>query len=800
MKPIIPVAPLSALSLCALLISCGGDIKTNDKPSPSSSAQASSAVSSNPASSSTASSQSPADSGRERFGSANHPGLCIGCHEPTDKELGYSYSLQSLTDFISANMPKKAPGSCTGSCASSIAAYIQQMQPTFGQGLNTPQTTLGSIKTAQGAIDAAPVTLPRLNRNQYNNTVKDLFGTQQRPADSFPEDDFGYGFNNIANVLSTSPSHVEHYLAAVESLTEEALTLANAAFFNTYNANSLPSHQAQVADAHLNMHSTGSFVHLDYTPPLAGKYTFTLQAWQQKAGTGDAQISVFVDGTAIQTLTVPNTSPQTFTISLNLSAGAHALKVVFINDFYQKTPLLDRNLLLGTLSLTGPISSQTASKQVIPCAPNDGLTCARSTAQQFGARAWRRPLSGAEVDSLLALYTEGANAAGPRLGFSQMLKGLLLSPHFLYRPEIDPNLTSSQPRALNAYELASRLSYFLWSSLPDAPLFAAAADGSLLQDATLRAQVVRMLADPKARALQDNFAAQWLKLDKILQSQPDATLFPGFTPTLAKAAREETRLFIQNWLNTNAPTAQLINAKTTYINGPLASHYGISGISGDAFSPYTWANNQRQGLLGQAAILTLTSNPNKTSPVRRGNWVLETLLCKSPPPPPANVPVIGDEASVEGLTTRQRFEKHREKGSSCFACHQLMDPIGFGLENFTAIGTWRDNDSGLPVDASGILPGNQHFNGPAELNAIIAATPELPLCTIEHLATYGLGRGLNAHSENPSVEPSDYPFIYSVYAKTQAQGFRIQDIIQEIVLSPAFKTRRGADSSIGVAP
>ena len=690
-------------------------------------------------------------------------------------------------------MPLRKAGTCVAKCAVDVAAYIAAQTPGF---VTQGASDLGSVKVAQGAIDAAPVTIHRLNRSEYNNTVRDLFGTTQRPADGFPDDDFGYGFNNISNVLSTSPTHLEKYFAAADLLVAEAINGAVISDNAVFNAVDLKGTGIFTAQNSQLLYGTGSNVQLTYTAEQAGDYTIAVLAGQQPAGPADANLAVTVNGVVVgeKAVAALASAQQTYSFSAALQKGDNAILASFTNDYYVASPPADRNLVVSTISITG------ANRAVIPCDGTAGATCARQTAAVFGARAWRRALTSEEIDGLIAVYDQGAAGAGARLGLTVMLKAILLSPNFLYRAELDANLTSTTPTPLSAYELASRMSYFLWSSMPDAALFAAAADGTLRQDAVLRAQVVRMLKDQKASALLDNFAAQWLKFDKILEAQPNAILFPEFTPDLKASIRQETRLFMADWFNSNAPVKALLDANYTFLDERLAQYYGVMGISGSQFVRHAWGAGNRRGLLGQASILTTTSHANKTSPVKRGSWVLHSLLCKDPPPPPPNIPVITDTASVEGLTTRQRFEQHQQTSSACYACHHLMDPIGFGLENFNPIGKWRDTEGTAPIDATGSLPGNVNFNGPVDLARILSTSPELPLCTIQQLATYGLGRGVAGIDGQSATELVDYPFIYSVYANTQQAGFKIQDIIQEIVASSAFRQHRGADSQTGAAP
>lgn len=720
---------------------------------------------------------------------------CAHCHDVTDQNIVKEFDLAGLTQVISSDMPLLNPSTCVADCATNVAAYIAQNNPFFGTNTAPPPSTggFGQIVTPSGPIDPAPVVINRLNRAEYNNTVRDLLGTATKPADKFPEDDFGYGFNNIAQVLSVSLTHTEQYFQAAELLVEEALDKALYGGTQYFEANQQNGNfNAVVMGDVMGLLSSGSRLQMPFRVNESGVHQLTIRAGQHAAGDEHALMAVYLNAQHIQTMEVPalDTAMDSYAMDLDLTAGSHFLEVEFVNDYWIEG-VADRNLLIRWLEIQG----QGAELELIPCNPALGSNCARQAIQRFALRAWRRPPTGAEVDRLMALYETGVSIGSDfRSGLGQAMRAVLLSPHFLYRPELDSDLADHSPKALNGYELASRLSYFLWSSMPDDTLLSLAQSGALLEENTLRTQVRRMLDDPKAAALVENFAVQWLQFDRVAEADPVRDLFPTFSPELVQSMRQETRLFLHELFNTNAPIRDLLSADYSYLDNRLAQHYGLSGGFDESFERHTWADGERRGIIGHASILTMTSHPGTTSPVRRGVWVLESLLCKAPPAPPPGVENIGEDPSQGGLTTRERFELHRDTSSVCFTCHFLMDPIGFGLENYNAIGQWRNFEGDLPVDPSGALPGGLQFRGPLELAGVLAQSPELPLCVAEHVLTYALGRGVEASAGHSDAPGPDYPLVYSIYERTKDSGNRIRDMIEEVVASPAFRMRRGANS------
>lgn len=437
------------------------------------------------------------------------------------------------------------------------------------------------------------------------------------------------------------------------------------------------------------------------------------------------------------------------------------------------------------LEAAGEILQEAKPERIFFVRPSKTLprrTAGKKIIEHFARRAFRRPVETAELSRLMGLF-DGASHRGESFENSVKLalKAVLVSPSFLFRVERDRS--SAQPYPVGDYELANRLSYFLWASMPDDELFKLAAQKRLRNPKVLEQQVRRMLASPKSRAFADSFASQWLRVrDLYTAANPDPRRYPSFTPSLRDAMYEETITFFDAVLRRNESLLRLLDADYTYLNEELARHYGIEGVTGTPMRRVALKDGRRGGVLTQASVLTLTSYPQRTSPVLRGKWVLEEMLGTPPPPPPPNAGALPpDDAPKEGMTFRQRLEQHREK-PQCFSCHARMDPIGFGLENFDAIGRWRDEIGGTPVDATGVLANGEKFSGPAELKKHILARKDLfTRNLVEKMLSYALGRGL---------EPHDITAVRKIVAAVEKDGYRSSTLIQEIVKSYPFQYRK----------
>jgi len=641
-----------------------------------------------------------------------------------------------------------------------------------------------------GTMGADPgrVTLHRLNRAEYNNTVRDLLGTTQTPADDFPADDFGYGFDNVADVLSLSPTHIELYERAAEMLIDEALaaTIDPELFF--HEAEDVGGTAGNASGDAWNLSSNGE-VAVTVTVPSDGQYRIATRVWGQQAGTEPARMALKIGGVAVGTYDVPNVDSDPLLVeeTLDVSAGNQVLAVEFLNDFFDPNAGADRNLVVDWLSLEGPLGATapnaTRDKLLFCDLAADG--CAQDVVRSFARRAWRRAVTDEEVDRLMLLVAEvDGQGDGVEAGVALALRAILTSHHFIFRVELDPDPSDTTPHPLNDWEVASRLSYFLWSSMPDDELLEAAEASALSDPEQLLAQVERMLADPKASAFPHNFAGQWLFTRSLGGHVPDYQIYPDWDDSLRAAMQQETELFFSEFLQNGRPVADMLIADFTYVDDRLATHYALtSGVPapGAGFARVETAGSKRLGLLGHGSLLTVTSQPTRTSPVKRGKFILSQLLCSEPPPPPPGVEGLVEDTGMTVGSLRERLEQHRAD-PTCASCHDIIDPLGFGLENFDGIGAYRTEDAGFPIDASGELAGGGAFAGLDEMTSLLTEDPRFGRCIIEKVLTYGLGRG---------VESSDDAFVDYIEVEAGKQGFSLDKIVKLVAVSEPFRMRRG---------
>lgn len=632
----------------------------------------------------------------------------------------------------------------------------------------------------RGGSAPARSTMRRLNRAEYNNTVRDLLGVSLRPADDFPSDEVGDGFDNIGSVLSLSPLLMERYLGAAREVAQAAIYTdgskairADATSSEAGNSNPLP-------DGGRLLYSNGE-VEATFTAPVAGTYKLTVAAFQDKAGPENAKMALSANGKPLDTFEVADARGRPGIYALNFEAPAGRVRVAasFINDFYQKDGppgANDRNLGVLYFELTGPLGAvagpSAAQKRIIFTRPTSGDwgIAERQVLSAFAARAYRRPPTRDQVERLVGV-AELAHHNGESFekGIQLAIEAALCSPNFLFRPEPGPDLDD--------YALASRLSYFLWSSMPDDALFALAAKGKLRDPAVLVAQAKRMLADPKAAALAENFAGQWLQTRKLASMAPDRARFPEFNDELRQSMATETRLFFQNVVAQDRPILDFLDARYSFVDSRLADLYGIGGVTGKAFRKVELPKG-RAGVITQASVLTVTSNPTRTSPVKRGKWILDNILGEPPPPPPPGVSDLKGEGALSSASLRERLEAHR-KDALCASCHVQMDGLGFALENYDAVGAWRAKDGVFAIDARGTLPDGAKFEGPIELrDVLLARKGKFVRCLAEKLTTYAIGRG---------VDERDRATMDGIVRSVGANGYRFSSLVAAIVRSDAFR-------------
>ena len=500
-----------------------------------------------------------------------------------------------------------------------------------------------------------------------------------------------------------------------------------------------------------------------------------------------------VAGADLQTFDVAAVAdrPEIYEARVKLKAGRKRVGAAFLNNYRDpENPdpaQRDRNLIVDYLEVEGPIVEDgqlpETHRRIIFRQPSGGDEDgrAREIMTRFATRAYRRPVASEEVDRLVRFVRlAGENGDSFELGIRLAVQAALVSPNFLFRVELDADTAADVPaHTIDDYQLASRLSYFLWSSMPDDELFWLAERGALASPETLAVQVKRMLADPRSQALAENFAGQWLQLRNLDLVSPDRKRFKDFDDPLRLAMRQETEMFFASIMREDRSVLDLLDADYTFLNEPLAKHYGIEGVTGDEFRRVALDDRRRGGVLMQASILTITSNPTRTSPVKRGKWIMEQILGTPPPPPPASVPEL-EQVKLEG-TLRQKIEQHREN-ATCAVCHARMDPLGFALENFDAVGAWRDKDEEREIDASGVLPGGQKFAGAAELRSILKSRPEsFARSMARKMLTYALGRGLEAY---------DTQAVYEIAARMKAADYKFSSLVLEVVRSEPFRMRR----------
>ncbi len=642
--------------------------------------------------------------------------------------------------------------------------------------------------------DAGRVTIHRLNRTEYNNTVRDLLGVDINPAEDFPSDDVGYGFSNIADVLSLPPLLLEKYVDASERIAHAVvLTEEGGRRKRRFDATQLKgTGAAQPGGDWVRMTSSGAAV-CEQEVKVAGEFVIRVEAAADQAGPDPARMEIRVDGRPIHVHDIKgHKKPGVYEVRHTLPEGRRRIEAAFVNDYYQpqaKNPRdRDRNLAVRFIELQGPTNAAPPEvhRRLVVATPSESKTVAEASREILARllpRAFRRRVEKAEVDRYVRLI-EYAVERGDSFerGVQVALQAVLVSPHFLFRIE---DGSAGGQHAISEFELASRLSYFLWSSMPDDELLSLAARGKLRDPEVLDQQLLRMLADPRAEALVDNFASQWLTLSNIVEAMPDPKLFPEFTPELRADLVAETKMFVREIFRNNGSLLDFLDADYTFANERLARHYGLGGVTGDALQRVSLPQDQRAGVLTHGSILTITSNPDRTSLVRRGVWILDNILGVELPDPPANIVSLEEGAKKSGAKSlREQLAIHRES-ATCAACHQTIDPLGFGFENFDPIGRWRTSAEGQPVDAQGTLPSGETFRGPTELVKLLTARKDdFAELVTKRMLTYALGRGL---------ELPDSCAVEEIVADLEKNDYRFNVLVRGIVHSKPFLMRRETD-------
>ena len=746
---------------------------------------------------------------------------CVTCHNDRLETGGFSFEALDVADV--ASHPE--------AWEKVVRKLRAGAMPPRPRPRPDQQTYDGFRAWLEGELDAAAAAGPnpgrtetfhRLSRTEYRNAVRDLFALEVSVDDLLPADDTSYGFDNIAGVLGVSPTLMERYLSAARKISR--LAVASPVPSPTAETFRIASDLGQDRRMERLPFGTRGGTVIDYNFPEDAEYIFEiLPDGPLRIESHDLEVTI--DGERIALLTVGKApdpddarglyTPQIETLEVRapVTAGPHDVGVAFlrktsaepegIRKLYLRPftgegsggdsryqPYVESVTIAGPYESSGarPVEGTPSRERIFACRPTRGEVagepaCAREILSTIARRAYRRPVTGDDVARLLIFYDRGRAAGSFDTGIEMALRRLLVSPEFLFRVERDPQgVAAGASYRISDLELASRLSFFLWSSIPDDELLDVAERRELSVPAVFEAQVERMLADPRSEALVGNFAGQWLTLRNAAAVQPDEDAFPDFGEGLRRAFRRETELLFGSVLREDRSTLDLLAADYTFVNERLARHYGIPNVRGSHFRRVALDDEARGGLLGHGSILTVTSYANRTSPVNRGKWVLENILGTPPPPPPPDVPDLETAEGGQALSMREAMEQHRAN-PVCASCHRLMDPLGLSLENFDAIGRWRDrSETRGAIDGTGELPDGTPFDGPSGLKAALLRHPDRFVTTVtEKLLTYALGRG---------IEYYDAPAVRAIVRAAAGDGYRLSSLVKGVVRSAPFQMRR----------
>ena len=721
---------------------------------------------------------------------------CVGCHNDRTRTAGLT-----LAGVDATAVARQAPV---------LEKVLHKLRagemPPPGRPAPAPAAARRLVAWLETELDRAAAAQPepgapaihRLNRVEYGNAVRDLLRLDLDHARDLPADNAGYGFDNIGDVLTVSPLHVEKYIATARRISRLAVgTLTPRTVVDRYNAARATADEA--IDRLPPNERGGTLFHHYFA--FDAEYSIGVRVRGRRAPELPApKLDVRVDGRRVRLLDADfdgeeaNQGTRTFELRLPFAAGDHEIAVGFLTEYARTegSESTDTNrfsveyvLVGGPYNPTGP-GDTPSRRQIFVCRPVaavDEEPCARRILANLTRRAYRRPVTASDIDPLMDLFAMGrSDGASFDDGVEMALSGVLVSPSFLFRaPAVPVDGAPGTVYPLSDIDLASRLSFFLWSSIPDDELLEVAEQGRLSDPSMLDAQIARMLADPRSRALVENFGGQWLHLRNVADWTPDPERFPDFDDSLRYAFQRETELFLEHVIRDDRSVLDLLDSDYTYLNERLADFYGVDGVEGGYFRQASLAGTERGGVLTQGSVLMVTSYPTRTSPVLRGKWVLENLLGAPPPPPPADVPALADSAETSASSLREALEQHRAN-PACAACHSRLDPLGFALENFDAVGSYRLEDDGVTIEASGALPDGTEVAGPRGLrDVLLARRHEFVEALAERLLTYALGRGLESY---------DRPAVRDIRRRAEADGYRFSSLVEAIVDSVPFRLRR----------
>ena len=726
---------------------------------------------------------------------------CVGCHNQKTKAGGLTLDTLDLAH----------PEDHAAIWEKVVRKVRAGMMPPSGMPRPDRATIDGFAAKLEADLDRAAAGTPhpgapglhRLNRTEYANAIRDLLALDIDAATLLPADDSSEGFDNIADALAISPALIERYAAAAAKISRLAVgNMLTTASTVTYR---VPADLSQTDHIEgLPLGTRGGLL-VQHNFPLDAEYTIKVRARSAGIGVGGAgaageKLEVILNGQRMALTTKTSAD-----LRIPVRAGPHPIGAAFV---LQSPPGADDiwrvyagSSSVQSIAITGPLNptglGDTPSRRRIfacrPAAENEELACAEKILSALATRALRQPATRSDLDLLLTFYQSGRKNGDFDYGIEQALARILVDPRFVFRFEDEPaGLRPGTPYRISDLELASRLSFFLWSSIPDDELLAAATQGKLHQPAVLEAQTLRMLHDSKSESLATDFGGQWLYLRELKSARPEAR---EFNDNLRQGFRRETELLLDSIVREDRNVVDLLNADYTYVDETLARHYGISGVHGSRFRRVPVPDDARRGLLGQGSFLLVTSVATRTSPVARGKWILENLLGTPPPLPPPNVPPLKEnDGAAQPTSLRQRMEQHRNN-PVCAACHKIMDPIGFSLDNFDFIGRWRTSDDGSPIDATSQLVDGTRLDGPASLRRALLSRSDVFVRTmIEKLLLYATGRALTYH---------DMPVVRAIARQSAENNNRLSSLILGIVKSEPFQMRetvslnRGPQAAVG---